>query len=123
MTSGPLREEHVVLRPGASPDEPAHPAEPQEPTAGELPLLDAAESDAFLRRWSDVQARFIDDPQAAVRDADGLVTELVHALSARFAQHKDGLDQQWRSGGEPGTEQLRLALQQYRSLFQRLLAT
>ncbi len=123
MTSGPLREERVVLRPGASQDEPAHPADDPAPSAGELPLLDAAESDAFLRRWSDVQARFIDDPQAAVRDADGLVTELVHALSARFAQHKDGLDQQWRSGGEPGTEQLRLALQQYRSFFQRLLAT
>jgi hypothetical protein len=44
-------------------------------------------------------------------------------LAASFARHKDGLEQQWRSGGEPSTEELRVALQQYRSFFQRLLAT
>ena len=123
MASGPLSEQHVVLRPGAAQDERAEPEQAEPTSAGELPLLDAAASDDFLRRWSDVQARFVDDPQAAVRAADALVTELVQALAAGFTQHKEGLEQSWRSGGEPGTEQLRLALQQYRSFFQRLLAT
>ena len=122
MARGPLSTEELVLRPGADDDD----REPQ-PTAApeprDLPLLEQAQSDAFLSRWSDVQARFVDDPQGAVRDGDSLVAELMQELAASFARHKDGLEQQWRSGGEPGTEELRLALQQYRSFFQRLLAT
>ena len=122
MARRELSTEELVLRPGANDgaDEP-EPTEPAE--RRDLPLLDAAESDAFLARWRDVQARFVDDPQGAVRDADGLVAELVQELAAGFARHKDGLEQQWRSGGEPGTEELRRALQQYRSFFQRLLTT
>jgi hypothetical protein len=120
MAQGRLSTEDLVLRPGS--DEPSPAAEPQAQSR-DLPLLDATESDAFLQRWSEVQARFVDDPQGAVRDGDSLVAELMQSLAASFARHKDGLEQQWRSGGEPGTEELRLALQQYRSFFQRLLAT
>ena len=119
--------DEVVLRPGAGQDEQqAAPAEspgesPPEPQ--DVPLLDPAQSEGFLQRWSEVQARFVDDPRAAVQEGDDLVADLVQALSASFAQHKEGLEQQWRTGGEPGTEDLRRALQQYRSFFQRLLAT
>ena len=115
--------DEVILRPGAGQDEqPAAPAEaPPEPQ--DVPMLDPTESEDFLQRWSEVQARFVDDPRAAVQEGDALVTELVQALAASFAQHKEGLEQQWRTGGEPGTEDLRRALQQYRSFFQRLLAT
>jgi hypothetical protein len=122
MAQGRLSTEDLVLRPGA--DEPSPVAEQAEAAEQrEMPLLEAAESDAFLQRWSDVQARFVDDPQGAVRDGDSLVAELMQALATSFARHKQGLEQQWSSGGEPGTEELRLALQQYRSFFQRLLAT
>ncbi|MDQ3502201.1 MAG: hypothetical protein M3486_01095, partial [Actinomycetota bacterium] len=37
------------------------------------PLLSDSEADVFLDRWREVQARFIDDPRAAVQDGDGLV--------------------------------------------------
>ena len=80
-------------------------------------------ADDLLRGWSDVQARFVDDPRGAVLAADGLVAEVVRALAHRFTQHRDGLEEQWSRGSEPSTEELRLALQQYRSFFQRLLAT
>ena len=89
----------------------------------DVPLLDDDEADSFLSRWSEVQARFVDDPQGAVRDGDSLVAELVQSLVQRFSQHKAELEQQWQSGSQPETEQLRTALQQYRSFFQRLLST
>jgi hypothetical protein len=89
----------------------------------ELPLLEDREAEAFLDRWAAVQSRFVDDPQAAVREGDSLVAEVMQALAQRFSEHKRGLEEQWQRGDEPQTEELRLALQQYRSFFQRLLAT
>lgn len=118
MNAGRPSSPDVVLRPGSG-DQVAT----EQAADDDGPLLDDVVAEGFRQRWSDVQARFVDDPQAAVGDADALVTELVQALAAGFTQHKEGLEQSWRSGGEPGTEQLRLALQQYRSFFQRLLAT
>ena len=118
MADGRLSTEDLVLRPGDT----GGPVPSEEP-ARDLPLLEDGEAEVFLRRWSEVQARFVDDPQAAVRDGDSLVAELLQALAARFADHKDGLEQSWRSGGEADTEQLRLALQSYRSFFHRLLST
>jgi hypothetical protein len=118
MADGRLATDALVLRPG-DPDGPV----PTDELPRELPLLADGEAEAFLRRWQDVQTRFVDDPQAAVRDGDRLVTELLQALAARIATHKDALEAQERAGREPDTEQLRLALQSYRSCFQRLLST
>jgi hypothetical protein len=103
---------------------PADPAA-QEPAAREVdaPLLDDETAEPFMTRWSEVQARFVDDPRQAVQDADGLVAELMQSLAQRFSQHKGGLEEQWNRGDEPDTESLRLALQQYRSFFDRLLST
>jgi hypothetical protein len=90
---------------------------------GEMALLDSAEESTFRQRWSDVQARFVDDPQDAVHTADGLVAELMQSLARGFSEHKGRLEQQWQSGGTPDTEELRQALQRYRSFFNRLLST
>lgn len=87
------------------------------------PLLSDSEADVFLDRWREVQARFIDDPRAAVQDGDGLVTELLRSLTDRFGEQKSSLEERWSSGGQPETEQLRRALQDYRSFFERLLST
>ncbi|MDQ3423939.1 MAG: hypothetical protein M3510_11295 [Actinomycetota bacterium] len=86
-------------------------------------LLSDRDADVFLDRWREVQARFVDDPQAAVRDADSLVAELMRSLAERFAEQRTALEDQWNSGGQPETEQMRLALQEYRSFFHRLLST
>jgi hypothetical protein len=90
---------------------------------GRIALLGSAEEDRFRQRWGDAQARFVDDPQEAVRTADALVAELMQSLAQGFSEHKARLDDQWQRGGDPDTEELRQALQRYRSFFDRLLST
>jgi hypothetical protein len=89
----------------------------------DMALLDPVDGERFQQRWSDVQARFVDDPRGAVQTADGLVAELMQSLARGFSDHKARLETAWQSGGDPDTEELRQALQRYRSFFHRLLST
>jgi hypothetical protein len=108
--------------PAGSTAQTQQPPQAQAETEQPAPLLDDREAGVFLDRWREVQGRFVDDPQGAVRDGDSLVAELMQALAQRFADQKGGLQEQWDRGGEPETEQLRRALQGYRSFFHRLLS-
>ncbi|OLR89634.1 hypothetical protein [Actinokineospora bangkokensis] len=92
--------------------------EAEEPAAE---LFAAGEVDRFRGQWSEVQAAFVDDPKAAVRDADHLVAEVMQTLAKTFAEHKQGLEEQWRGGSDAQTEDLRQALRRYRSFFNQLL--
>ena len=85
------------------------------------PLLSAGDGEGFKQRWELIQVRFVDEPQASVKEADDLVQELMQRLADNFAQERSRLDQQWEQGKEASTEDLRTALQQYRSFFRRLL--
>jgi hypothetical protein len=89
----------------------------------ERPLLPEDQTTSFQDRWAQIQTRFVDEPQQAVQDADALVAELMRRLAETFADERSGLEQQWSSGGDVDTEQLRIALQRYRAFFQRLLST
>ncbi|MGW6550434.1 hypothetical protein ACWGBV_09325 [Streptomyces sp. NPDC055051] len=86
-------------------------------------LLGPAEEGEFIRRWHEVQGRFVDDPRQAVHSADALVGDVMKTLTDTFARHRQNLEGQWSQGLEADTESLRLALCQYRALFQRLLST
>jgi hypothetical protein len=86
----------------------------------EEPLVPGDAVVDFRARWEIIQQGFIDDPRSAVTDADTLVGDLLARLSSTFDQQHQGLERQW-SDGEPSTEDLRAALQRYRSFFQRLL--
>jgi alkylhydroperoxidase family enzyme len=87
------------------------------------PIVAAEESARLRERWRDVQARFVDEPQRAVEDADALVAEAMQRVQQHFARTRVRLDEQWRGGGEASTEDLRLALTAYRSFFNRLLSS
>lgn len=87
------------------------------------PLLELRELDAFRRRWEETQASFVDEPRAAVAGADELVAEVMQRLAQTFARERSGLEGQWDRGDEVSTEDLRIALQRYRSFFDRLLRT
>ena len=69
-----------------------------------------------------VQAGFVDEPRKAVEQADGLVASTMKRLAESFARERANLEQQWDRGDNISTEDLRIALQRYRSFFHRLLA-
>jgi hypothetical protein len=73
-------------------------------------------------RWKRIQGSFVDEPRRAVEEADTLVAELMQQLADSFAQERQGLEGQWDRGDEVSTEDLRIALQRYRSFFDRLLS-
>jgi hypothetical protein len=87
------------------------------------PLLATDDAQDFRGRWEQIQHRFVDEPQKAVENADGLVAELMQHLAQLFAQEREGLERQWSRGEQASTEDLRVALQRYRNFFQRLLST
>jgi hypothetical protein len=76
----------------------------------------------YSEKWQSIQVKFVDEPQDSVKEADSLVAEVVQELATKFAEQRKHLEEQWSSGSEVSTEDLRQALQQYRSFFQRLLA-
>jgi hypothetical protein len=86
-------------------------------------LLPAEMDATFLERWKEIQTRFVDEPRGAVEDADGLVANLMQQLAEGFAKERERLEAQWGRGEDISTEDLRVALQRYRTFFQRLLST
>jgi hypothetical protein len=86
------------------------------------PLLEAGEGEDMRQRWHALQAAFVDDPQSTVEQADGLVAEVMQRLTQMFAHEREQLEGQWGRGDDVSTEDLRVALQRYRSFFERLLA-
>jgi hypothetical protein len=86
------------------------------------PLLPADEAERYESRWEEIQASFVDQPRAAVEQADRLVADLMQGLAAGFSDERERLEQQWDSGDDVSTEDLRVALTRYRSFFGRLLS-
>lgn len=77
----------------------------------------------FRVSWERIQTGFVDQPRESVQRAHDLVDELVDRLSQSFARQRDGLEGTWSRGADVSTEDLRVALQRYRSFFDRLLST
>jgi hypothetical protein len=84
-------------------------------------LLSREESEHFRTRWNDIQGKFVDEPRTAVQQADVLVTEVVDDITKMFAKEHSTLESQWKQGSDVSTEDLRKALQHYRSFFNRLV--
>jgi len=84
-------------------------------------LLNHQESEQFRASWNAIQGKFVDEPRSAVQQADTLVTEVIAKITEMFASEHSSLESQWNQGNEVSTEQLRQALQHYRSFFNRLV--
>ena len=97
---------------------------PAAPTAAPAaaPLFATEEAQGLRGRWDAIQTSFVDEPRKAVEQADSLVATAMKRLAEIFADERAGLEGQWDRGDDVSTEDLRLALQRYRSFFGRLLS-
>ena len=105
-----------------------------------LRTLAPQEQDQFLALWRDAQARFVDDPSGAVREADRLVSEVMVARGypmSNFEHRVQDLSvvypqvlRNYRSAheialldekGQASTEDRRRAMVFYRDLFDELI--
>ncbi|MFD5481942.1 hypothetical protein [Streptomyces hawaiiensis] len=92
-------------------------------------LLAHDESDKLGSQLQHAVAGFVDGPRAAVEEADHVLEEIAARFTEAVTQRRRTLRHSWQSveGGESrsvssaDTEQLRLALKDYRELAERLL--
>ncbi|MGA2819406.1 MAG: hypothetical protein ABSF61_01905 [Anaerolineales bacterium] len=84
-------------------------------------LLNRKESERFRTLWNEIQGKFVDEPRSAVLQADALVSEVIGQITQMFANEHSSLEGQWNQGNDVSTEDLRKALQRYRSFFNRLV--
>lgn len=89
----------------------------------EMTFLPDDRMSALRSRWDEIQTGFVDDPRGAVGDAHTMVGRLVDELTQTFTRERTALEEAWSKDREPDTESLRVALQRYRSFFNRLLGT
>jgi hypothetical protein len=102
--------------------------------------LSPAARDGYTRQWEATQARFVDDPEGAINEADDLIQQVmrergypVEDFDQRAAdlsvEHGDVVDH-YREGhaiarrnihGDADTEELRQAFKHYKALFEELL--
>ncbi|MFI6402930.1 hypothetical protein [Streptomyces sp. NPDC050548] len=86
-------------------------------------LLPHDESDKFSLRLQHAVTGFVDEPRSAVEEAAHVLEEVADRLTQAVTKRRDTLHSSWESKGsdDSDTEQLRLALRDYRELTERLL--
>lgn len=87
----------------------------------ELRLFPEDGAQELRRKWETVQGSFVDEPRRAVEEADALVAGAMKQLAEIFADERTTLERQWDRGDDVSTEDLRIAMQRYRTFFERLL--
>ena len=95
---------------------------PENVQEGLAPLFETTAAEKFRARWLAIQSKFVDDPKASVKEADELVADVIQGITNSFADRRETLEKNWNGEGEGSTEDLRQALKQYRSFFERLLS-
>lgn len=89
---------------------------------GPEPLLPSAESDEIVLRLRHALNTFADTPREALEEAESAYDEATAQLLNALAERRRVLRAGWQDR-DPGTQsdELRLALRQYREIIQRLL--
>lgn len=87
------------------------------PTSGRL--LPHDECDKLELRLRQAVSGFVDGPRDSVEEADHVVEEIAGQFTEALTRRRRTLRMSWQDGED--TEQLRLALRDYRNLAERLL--
>ncbi|MFT9790532.1 hypothetical protein ACMZ5E_30460 [Streptomyces rhizosphaericola] len=100
----------------------ASPGRTESPGHSGRPLFAAEQREKFDARIHQAVAGFVENPRQAVQEADAAFDDVVAGLTEALAE-RSRLLRADRDGGksEAGTEDLRIALQQYRDLTERLV--
>lgn len=98
------------------------PARQTATTTEHTALFEQSVLSEFNTRWTDIQTGFVDEPRRSVQQADALVQDIIKRIGDTFGNERSQLERQWDSGANVSTEDLRVALQRYRSFFSRLLS-
>lgn len=89
-------------------------------TATTRTLLADQDRTSLAARWRRLEERFVDDPAAAVEQADQLAGEAIEGLRAALDDRRAELRTRWTGSDDATTEQLREALHAYRVLLGQL---
>ena len=85
-------------------------------------LLNRDEMEDWKERWNSILTGFVDDPHDSVKKADKLIAGVVQSINDAFIHEREMIEHQWDDqDGNTSTEDLRVALQHYRSFFNHLL--
>ncbi|MBL1080971.1 hypothetical protein JK359_03110 [Streptomyces actinomycinicus] len=112
--------------PGAS----TAPVQQPAPSGTGAPLLAREETERWEQRMREVAVGFVDEPRTAVEQADRTLEEIAARFTEAVTRRRRTLRTSWEGaedtrgrgpGSESDTEQLRLALRDYRDLAGRLL--
>ncbi|WP_370517012.1 hypothetical protein [Streptomyces acidiscabies] len=85
------------------------------------PLIARDECDKLELRMRHALAGFVDEPKGAVVEADQVLEELTARVTEAITRRRRTVRGAWQTGEGGDTEQLRLALRDYRELCERLL--
>lgn len=69
--------------------------------------------------WNEIQAMFVDDPRASIERAAGLADDRVEEYIQSVRERQHSMQSAWQAD-DAGTEELRVALQQYRGFWNSL---
>lgn len=109
--TGPARTPHEPAADGNDPDRTPHSA-----------LLLQGERDKLTRALQQALSSFVESPRQAVEEADSVFDEAVTRVTETLVERHRVLRASWRDKGtEVQTEELRLALRQYRETTELLL--
>lgn len=84
-------------------------------------LMRHDESEKFNLRLQHAVTGFVDGPRSAVEEADHVLEEVATRFTDAVAKRRRTLHGSWQSSETEDTEQLRLALRDYRELTEKLL--
>jgi len=88
----------------------------------QAPLFPKGEVEQFQSRWDSIQAGFVDEPRKTLEEADKFVASAIERVSHLYSDERGKLEGMWRRGDQVSTEDLRIALQRYRTFFSRLMS-